>query len=492
MAEVLVQVPITLEEEPRVEAENPDAIEQLSFPKLDGTLFPIVVENADMIAPCPWMGGDEVSLTVALNNYYQPMTEENADEVIADVQAFLANQLQKEEEKLSEPEVESLILPQEEVIGVELGDTTLPRDSDTEKAPLKKSPYIQPKPIEPPVVVETVTDTPRPVENDTEATVEAVPTAQELVREAPAHTKETVVVPEATPLDMTAVTEAEDDRAPREDIPVARQVADDVPEPTPIQEKNPELTTVTTPAIPEIDHADVAQMGTPHDTVVSENGEDLDISGLREEAAGAAELADNPSSVFVPTDETTEPASEMPESTVQEEATTDYESEPELPVVYYDQNPDSENEELTNPASAQTNESSVSVDPAVEKIEQLIAELARAADSQETAEPEANEAAENEVEPQDDLRALYAELLDDMQLVQRPEFEDLKKSLTVELGLEDEAGILERLEEIEDPVLQRVIHKTIKALAAIITTTKKTITRIGRSALRLQAIEPLT
>ncbi len=91
-----------------VEVSLHDAIdepgEKPSFPKLDGILFPIVIANADVIAPCPWMAGAEVTLTEALNNYYQPMSEENADTVISEVIEFLANRVETHEEVMQEVE----------------------------------------------------------------------------------------------------------------------------------------------------------------------------------------------------------------------------------------------------------------------------------------------------------------------------------------------------------------------------------------------------
>ena len=84
---------------------------EFTYPKLDGILLPIVVTNAEVIAPCRWMDGAEVSLTVALNNYYQAMTEENADEVIADVYDFLLHPVELveliEAPEMKKEEVES-------------------------------------------------------------------------------------------------------------------------------------------------------------------------------------------------------------------------------------------------------------------------------------------------------------------------------------------------------------------------------------------------
>ena len=92
MTEVLTRFPDAPETEVQFEQFDQIKTEELLFPKLDGILLPIVMDNADVVAPCQWMGGAEVSLSTALNNYYRPMTEENADEVIAEVYEFLAGQ----------------------------------------------------------------------------------------------------------------------------------------------------------------------------------------------------------------------------------------------------------------------------------------------------------------------------------------------------------------------------------------------------------------
>ncbi len=106
---------------------QPDAYEaaaiaqELMFPKLDGVLFPLVVTNADVVAPCQWMGGAEVSLTVALNNYPQQMSEENADDVLADVYDFLASQTEIKDELQEKEKIEGTIQVLEQTPNV--GDT---------------------------------------------------------------------------------------------------------------------------------------------------------------------------------------------------------------------------------------------------------------------------------------------------------------------------------------------------------------------------------
>lgn len=112
--------------------------EQTFFPKLDGELFPIVMENADVVAPCAWMDGAEVSLTVALNNYYRPMTEENADDVIADVYDFLSRQI-----IMVEPpevlEVQTLEVSLPEVFAPELTVKNESRELQLTQKPLQQS-----------------------------------------------------------------------------------------------------------------------------------------------------------------------------------------------------------------------------------------------------------------------------------------------------------------------------------------------------------------
>ena len=128
MTEVLTRFPDTTETETQFEQFDQLKTEELLFPKLDGILLPIVIDNADVIAPCEWMGGTEVSLSLALNNYYRPMTEENADEVIAEVYEFLARQsvpeIVIEQESDYTVELTSVIAPQIESVAYdEYADT---------------------------------------------------------------------------------------------------------------------------------------------------------------------------------------------------------------------------------------------------------------------------------------------------------------------------------------------------------------------------------
>lgn len=70
-----------------------EAAENLySFPRLDGEVMPLVAANEHVIASCRWMGGAEVTLTIAMINYPELMTEENADQILADIREFLASQ----------------------------------------------------------------------------------------------------------------------------------------------------------------------------------------------------------------------------------------------------------------------------------------------------------------------------------------------------------------------------------------------------------------
>lgn len=94
MGEVLVQQVSDVEGHEAWQDMEEESAEQLSFPKLDGVIFPLVEANADVVAPCQWMNGAEVSLSTALINYPKIMTEENADEVLANIHEFLANQVQ--------------------------------------------------------------------------------------------------------------------------------------------------------------------------------------------------------------------------------------------------------------------------------------------------------------------------------------------------------------------------------------------------------------
>jgi len=156
VSEAVVESPYVQETVVEMGVENEYNAQELAFPKLDGVLFPLVVANAEVTAPCAWMGGMEVSLTAALNNYYQPMTEENADQVITDVYDFLANQASKEEQVQPEPEVEAPREEKTELVVVEVKKESPPQ-SIPEKPPQKAEPVTekeaasQQQPVEAPV-----------------------------------------------------------------------------------------------------------------------------------------------------------------------------------------------------------------------------------------------------------------------------------------------------------------------------------------------------
>lgn len=158
MREVLSRFEETEEVVAVSEARIEPVVEELAFPKLDGVLFPMVVANADVIAPCPWMGGAEVSLSEALNNYYQLMSEENADTVIADVNDFLANQVRPvvtTEEVKPETEIKSEIetsgSPKPEAFTETVNDFALKPATEAEavqakEAELEKQPVVEQEP----------------------------------------------------------------------------------------------------------------------------------------------------------------------------------------------------------------------------------------------------------------------------------------------------------------------------------------------------------
>ena len=158
MREVLSRFEETEEVVAVSEARIEPVAEELAFPKLDGVLFPMVVANADVVAPCPWMGGAEVSLSEALNNYYQLMSEENADTVIADVNDFLANQVRPvvtTEEVKPETEIKSEIetsgSPKPEAFTETVNDFALKPATEAEavqakEAELEKQPVVEQEP----------------------------------------------------------------------------------------------------------------------------------------------------------------------------------------------------------------------------------------------------------------------------------------------------------------------------------------------------------
>lgn len=131
------------------------------FPRLDGEVGPLVAAHADVIAPCRWMGGAEVTLSTAICNYYMIMTEENADQVLADIYEFIANEISGKEELDEQNE--------------EKPESEEPED-DNEKTDAKPEP--QKEPAKPEQKPESKPKEPAPPEKTVSKVVEAQPLPQ--------------------------------------------------------------------------------------------------------------------------------------------------------------------------------------------------------------------------------------------------------------------------------------------------------------------------
>ena len=201
MNEVLVSPSDVEEITALLDADNQCSIEQSSFPKLDGILFPVVVANAEVVAPCRWMGGVEVSLTAALNNYYQSMTEENADEVIADVYEFLSkrvdqNQNQNQDQNREEEIKDVLEVIRQEYesdnkkeINKDINKTSARHDAIDQKSDIPVKKKVQPQQTlqKPNVTIKELVGTPDKIQK--KETIKVITTKDEAKLRSEARSK---------------------------------------------------------------------------------------------------------------------------------------------------------------------------------------------------------------------------------------------------------------------------------------------------------------
>lgn len=490
MTEVLTRSP---DVETEIQFEQFDQIEtvELLFPKLDGILLPIVIDNAEVVAPCKWMGGAEVSLTVALNNYYQLMTEENADEVIADVYEFLTGQLEPEQETELEPELDStiLIIEREEYVNVQesTGDkdetsiNTHPIYTDTE---LEAAPMASPK--------RTSVETPTtrkipPVRRQTNVAVE--PLAKDLSR-APQQTEhqENIlesreVIQPAIVQDIALVT----GELPPVEVPLALEV-----DLAPQVDRRP-LIMPTTDAGDILDEPATSEATLP----ISVSQE---IEAVKDERS-------------LETQEIETPAIEPRQEPLRDD---DEDSEMDKEFIAYDYRGADELPEEPDTSyiidaaqPRETNESEPSdgqIDAATQKINLLLTELRRSTEGHEANETdditalrelanaiaELSESFESDEDDTDNtasdeliherLLELYTELFEDLPLEHTRELAYRLARLT----LEPQAS-----RENDASRSHRVIHKKIKGLTIIVKKLKKAwnhVVAIGRLALRSHAI----
>lgn len=493
MTEVLMRSPDILETE--IQFEQFDQIEtvELLFPKLDGILLPIVIDNAEVLAPCPWMEGAEVSLTVALNNYYQLMTEENADEVIADVYKFLAGQL--EPEKVSELELEPeldptiLIIQREEYVVVNetaehIGEAPInipPIHTNTE---LEAAPIASPKqtPVETLTTRQTV-----PVRRQTNVAVESP--AKDLSRTYPQteHQEKIVeareIIQPAVVQDITLVTgelylveeplALEVDLAPQVDHhPLAAQAVagEIVDEPATSEVILPISANQGVEAVKDEPPAETHEIKTitidPQQEPLRHNDEDseMDEEFIVYDYPEANELPEKPD------------ASYAIETTLQSVETDESEpSDGEIDVAT--QKINSLLTELCQ--STEVHEANETDNIAtLRKLANVIAELSK---SFELNEDDIDSAASDEL-IEERLLELYISLLEDLSLEHTREFAHLLARLTLEpqTSREDDASRS-----------RSIIHKKIKGLTIIVKKLKKAwnhVVAIGKLALRSHTI----
>jgi hypothetical protein len=522
VGEVLIQA-LELEElETQPDIEYPDVTEQLSFPKLDGILFPIVVANADIIAPCPWMGGNEVSLTTALNNYYQPMTEENADTVIADVFDFLANRIVIDESKeLQETETQEDEVDDEKKVSEDATKIPQRPSYKDKRINTEKRVQTQSRVTKAPAVPQMARAVAPVRENRETAREDLTKVEREPIDEAPTSSVHQATIPEESPdmprlLKESDIVSIRDDSkmepsdTPDQDVAIRPVSVPSEPE-TSDEHETEDIRPVFAvdmirPAVPDVGLRDIEELShqeTEPDLTLPEQLEDI-----------ADIVADDPG----PIGEEDRSIEARLASTVQEPDAEDSGAEAWSEILASNEdNPDvSEEQGAEDKSQVETDDLEPSVQSSLmtEKINGLLMDLTRQAEIDESdileianklvdeiAEMSLNlevgnddEVTTNETDIKKELRESYVELLDTMTLGHKEELADLLTYVTLELQAKNlEADATEGLDEIDDKVLHTIIHKQIKGLAVIVSTMKKALARVmavGRSALMLHIVNP--
>jgi hypothetical protein len=509
------------------------APEAKSFPRLDGEVGPLVAANADVVAACWWMGGTEVTLTAAMCNYYTQMTEENADQILADVRDFIANQVTKTEEVEEQGEAE-----EEEPEKPKEDNQKIDERNDTQKEPADpkiKNTEIQTKKeaviAKVPQAVARADNPAKPDTNPKAATqVQAAPeptvgqSSQQAKSESAAEAMSAAEPPRVeTALAVEAARTAEPPRAK------AAAVIDFAPGPGPEPEPSlaPAALTHETGAvsapelglIPEIlqpapdqpsslqadtgieltvdyEVNDLVSAGT-ESPIIIEEGSDLPAELIE---AGDSELPVQVAFDQIMAEDFVEEVSLAQMDGVELEA-YDLHEPADLPVV-----PSGEAQNIQINEEVLFLEQPIRVDSTVESIEATLVELAEVL---EVSEPEtaaavklildkiievpmsleaAGEAFITEEEAQAELEELFVELFVRIDMDYTPELIESLARLTLTWQLTAELGSLKIEDEPDKTVQDSGTHEIIRKLLACLKYIKKALAHaaaIGKSALRL-------
>ncbi|AHB42136.1 hypothetical protein RAAC3_TM7C00001G0274 [Candidatus Saccharibacteria bacterium RAAC3_TM7_1] len=512
MSEALVESPYVQETVAEMRVENEYNTQELAFPKLDGILFPLVVTNAEVVAPCPWMGGAEVPLTVALNNYCQPMTEENADQVIADVYDFLANQVSEEKEVLQEPAVEVSREEKSEPVVVEVKKENTPQNDLTRSdEPPKKAESVtnKSKPLQQPIetAIKPKAETKPSVDKSAEKDTIEHEEAKQVV---PIPVEETDVSParHESPRSTSGVHDVAPEHEHRTvDRPVALSV-EATPQQddnlTATQDKNQELVTESiTPATTldlEMDNQSEPLPDSKDDESLLYENSDIDpaVQALENEI------------VLEPLEYFSQTASEMVrddneiEPVIDESMAESLDPDHELLILDQDELYSSadcqevvqthwgvEELETVLDEDATRLDSLVETELAISEVNKLLLSLSEPSENPDevafAAIDEEHGISDNKETPEE-LETAYTDLSDDIQFAYEIESADATmRGLYAGLSPEDDADLSEILKEIDEPITYRGTRGTTRTLTTAAGTLKTALyraTAIGRSALR--------
>lgn len=511
MSETIIEAVSVSEIESQVagldNSDNEAAVGITEFPRLDGEVMPLVVANAEVTAPCRWMGGAEVTLTIALINYPKKMTEEIADEIIADIYEFLAGRVEEteeaEEEGAAEEELEKSekkSKKDEPAKGKRTGDKNEAnaqkelkniKKGDTGKQPKVGSDAKQPglpisqikKIISPKAGTQTKTET-----------AEAANSAKGRPPETAASKAEAGTVflgkPENIPMASESTIIGEMDIKDRPESPTLELAVNKVAE-------------VTRLAAPVHEPAEFYVAETPNDDINStleliEDEPKADTFEYQASPDNFDEFIESEEVIISHFEAGVEPDDILASGYLAIESTEDYFEPPVYGPERFD---------VLEQAQDKGAEQVVQAAVVIEDVEDS---LSRLADQLEAAAPETAEAADEILDKiievpakleaasfdetvtqeraQEELEELFTELFDIIQIDYTPELVESLAQLSLQWRLIDKIEELKTKEEKDDEPQGYGTHEIIRKLLAGLSTIKRAISQagaIGKSALRL-------
>jgi len=506
---------------------------EISDENWDIELFSLVARNENVVVRCPWMNDIEISLSAAMNAYPEPMTRENAPLYLSAVLQLLANRVTEPEEAAEEDRPEEEEPAQTEVQKVQedskAKDAERQSQKETDRAERQEQFASGEEKTSGSEVNNEIAAKAEVVANQsqseqfTQGAGKAEPANSSSNSRADTTSGKSPRAPEALAVTNSTSGSSAPESVTNESKQEIRLMV------LPVEDKSngtqPAIKTAVE-AKPAPDKPELAagqETEAPALSVALEAVIEPELTELSPLDFESIAISDNTTQLNVKKIKVAEyePALVNLESEVDTNSLANFDEE-EILIAHYEE-VDLEIDELhmfsiepnlsgqmgiTNP------EQPVEINLTIEEIEDSLIQLAERIEASEPettekvneildkiinvpAKPEAHNG-ENiitEVEAQEELEELFAELLDDMGIDYTPELIESLASLTLKWHLTDEIEKLKDEEEANSAPQASGTHKIIKKLLAGLSTIKKAIAHacaIGKSALQLYATNSAT